>query len=84
MIVVGHPWDDEGAVSVGIMHQPVGTQACLVADIRLTPGNSGGPLADAHGNILGINCAIAGGLGCGATSDVIAEFLRKARVVVAA
>ena len=34
----------------------------IQADLRLAPGNSGGPLADLHGQVVGINSMIAGGL----------------------
>lgn len=77
VIAVGNPWDGEGAVSAGIVHRAVGMHLCVFADIRLAPGNSGGPLADAHGNVIGINSAIVDGLGCAVTSDAVAEFLRK-------
>ena len=77
VIAVGNPWDGEGAVSTGIVHRQAGAGLCVFADIRLAPGNSGGPLADAHGNVIGINSAIVGGLGCAVTSDTVAEFLRK-------
>lgn len=84
VIAVGNPWDGEGAVSAGIVHRPVGTELCVFADIRLAPGNSGGQLADAHGNVIGINSAIVGGLGCAVTSDAVAEFLRRAGIAEAA
>ena len=43
----------------------------LVADIRLAPGNSGGPLADARGRIVGINSMIVGGLGVAVSIDAV-------------
>jgi S1-C subfamily serine protease len=49
----------------------------LVADIRLAPGYSGGPLADATGAIVGINSMIIDGLGCAVTSDTVDRFLRR-------
>jgi serine protease Do len=52
----------------------------LFADIRLAPGNSGGPLTDAHGNVIGINCAIVNGLGCAVTGDAVGEFLSTAGI----
>lgn len=78
VIAVGNPFDGEGAVSTGILHRPPGTSPFLYADIRLAPGNSGGPLADAEGNVIGVNSAIVNGLGCAVTSDAVREFLTKA------
>jgi serine protease Do len=76
LIAVGNPWDGEGAVSAGILHRAAGKQPVIFADIRLAPGNSGGPLADAQGNVVGINSAIFRGLGCAVTSDAVKEFLK--------
>jgi len=84
VIAVGNPWDGEGAVSAGILHRAVGKQPVIFADIRLAPGNSGGPLADAHGNVVGVNSAIFRGLGCAVTSDAVKEFLAGAGVTEAA
>jgi serine protease Do len=80
VIAVGNPWDGDGAVSAGILHRAAGTQPVIFADIRLAPGNSGGPLADAQGNVIGINSAIFRGLGCAVTSDAVLEFLARAGV----
>ena len=84
VIAVGNPWDGEGAVSAGIVHRAAGTQPVIFADIRLAPGNSGGPLADARGNVVGVNSAIFQGLGCAVTSDAVKEFLKGAGVSEAA
>jgi serine protease Do len=51
------------------------SQKWIVADIRLAPGNSGGLLADARGEVLGINTAIAGGLALAIPSQEIESFL---------
>jgi serine protease Do len=83
VIAVGNPWDGEGAVSAGILHRAAGKQPVIFADIRLAPGNSGGPLADAHGNVIGINSAIFRGLGCAVTSDAVQEFLVRSGVLEA-
>jgi serine protease Do len=45
------------------------------ADVRLAPGNSGGPLADAAGRVIGINTMIAGGLALAIPSNVVQDFL---------
>lgn len=37
--------------------------ALVRADVRLLPGNSGGPLADAAGRVVGVNTMVVNGLG---------------------
>ena len=80
VIAVGNPWDGLGAVSTGVVHHALGDQPWLTADIRLAPGNSGGPLADAQGNVVGINSMIVNGLGRAVSSDAVNAFLRRARL----
>ena len=80
VLAVGNPFDGFGAVSTGIVHQPVGASPWLVADIRLAPGNSGGPLADSQGNVIGVNSMIVGGLGWALTSDSVRAFLQRERL----
>jgi serine protease Do len=84
VIAVGNPMDGEGAISTGIIHTPPGKRPFLFADIRLAPGNSGGPLADAQGNVIGINSAIVNALGCAVTSDAVRQFLQHAGLAEAA
>lgn len=45
------------------------------ADIRLYPGNSGGPLLDAHGRVVGVNSMVGGGLGFAIPSNTVQRFL---------
>ena len=47
----------------------------IQADIRLYPGNSGGPLADARGRVVGINAMIGGGLAFAVPSANVKQFL---------
>jgi serine protease Do len=77
VIAIGNPWDGVRAVSTGIVHHAVGNAPWLIADIRLAPGNSGGPLADAQGNVVGVNSMIVGGFGCAVTSDSVESFLHR-------
>ena len=74
VVAVGHPMGEAGAVSLGIVHRAApGT--LIEADIRLAPGNSGGPLADAAGHVVGINCMVANGMGIAISTAAIQRFL---------
>jgi len=77
VLASGNPNGDSGAITTGIVHHAVGKAPRLFADIRLAPGYSGGPLADATGAIVGINSMIIDGLGCAVTSDTVDRFLRR-------
>lgn len=46
-------------------------------DIRLAPGNSGGPLADTRRRIPGVNSMIVGNLRRAVTSDAVEDFLLR-------
>jgi serine protease Do len=39
-----------------------GAYSWVQADVRLAPGNSGGPLADAAGRVIGVAAMIVAGL----------------------
>jgi serine protease Do len=81
VLAAGNPLGLVGAVATGIIHAiaPLrhGMRDWVRADIRLLPGNSGGPLADAHGHVIGINSMVAGGLGLAVPSNVVTRFLRN-------
>ena len=55
----------------------MGRERWIGANVRLAPGNSGGPLADAQGRVIGINTAIVNGLGVAVPSNAAADFLRR-------
>ena len=82
VIAVGNPLGVVGAAAVGIVHQVEANDGdrgprWIRADVRLAPGNSGGPLADARGRVLGVNAMIYNGLGMAVPSTAIARFLRR-------
>lgn len=83
VIAAGNPWGQLGAVSSGIVFSKNGAAVdglatrgkAIRADLVLAPGNSGGPLADAEGRVLGINAMIAGGMAVAIPSNTVTEFL---------
>lgn len=62
VIAIGNPLGFIGAASTGVVQQfPVHKfedRSWVVSRLRLAPGNSGGPLANAHGEVVGINTMI--------------------------
>jgi serine protease Do len=79
VLAAGNPLGVVGALATGIIHAaPKNTPRQWVqADIRLAPGNSGGPLANAQGIVIGINTVvIAGGLALAIPSNTVERFLR--------
>jgi serine protease Do len=84
---VGHPGGVRGALTAGIVHavgpMAPGGRSWIQADLRLAPGNSGGPLADARGRVLGLNAMIAGGLAFAIPLAAVQRFLGRARAAAA-
>ena len=82
VVALGNPLGIPGALALGVVHalEPghAGRPRWIRADIRLAPGNSGGPLADAHGRVVGVNTMIAGGLGIAVPVTTVARFLSEA------
>jgi serine protease Do len=73
VVAVGYPFGLTGAMTAGIVHQR--TARFVVADVRLAPGNSGGPLADAVGRVVGVNSMVAGGLALAVPAEIVRAFL---------
>jgi serine protease Do len=79
-IAIGNPMGFIGALATGVIHgvgpiPRLGSQSWVQADVRLAPGNSGGPLADARGRIVGINTMVAGRLALAIPSNAVRDFL---------
>jgi serine protease Do len=84
VVAIGHPFGVRGAVTAGIIHAiaPMrrGGAPCILSDVRLAPGNSGGPLADAAGRVLGLNAMIVGRLAVAIPMGRVSDFVRAAGV----
>jgi len=83
-IAIGNPLGFVGALTNGIVHAVgplpgLGPQSWVQAGVRLAPGNSGGPLADAAGRVIGINTMVAGQLALAIPSNAVADFLSGRR-----
>jgi len=79
-IAIGNPMGFVGALATGVIHavgplRGLGRQTWVQADVRLAPGNSGGPLADARGRVVGINTMVAGRLAFAIPSNAVHYFL---------
>lgn len=83
VLAMGHPLGIKGAMTMGIVHAVGGASRgpdrWVRADVTLAPGNSGGPLTDALGQVVGINSMIAGGLALAVPSSSVERFLSGAQ-----
>jgi serine protease Do len=85
-LAVGHPWGQRDFVTAGIV-SALGaamrgngreTVPIIRTDARLAPGNSGGPLVNASGAVIGINTMVVGGdQGVAIPSHVIEGFVNR-------
>lgn len=78
VVALGHPFGVAGALSIGIVHAvPHAEESWIEADIRLAPGNSGGPLATLDGTVIGINSMIVRGLGIAVAAKTVRAFVAQ-------
>jgi serine protease Do len=82
LVAVGHPFGIRGALTTGIVHaldsRGRASRSWIQGDLRLGPGNSGGPLADARGRVVGINAMIVGGLALAIPASEVTRFVQAA------
>lgn len=80
VLALGHPFGVANALSLGVVHR-LGTGAAgdrwIRADIRLAPGNSGGPLANSAGEVIGLNTLVMSGLAHAIPVTVVQRFLNE-------
>ena len=79
-LAIGNPLGFVGALSTGVIHAVgrlpgLGAAVWVQANLRLAPGNSGGPLANAFGEVIGINAMVAGRLALAIPSTTVKNFL---------
>jgi S1-C subfamily serine protease len=97
VVAVGNPLGFSGSITAGVVSglgralpARVGSATRIVenviqTDAALNPGNSGGALADGHGDVVGVNTAVAGiGLGLAVpvnstTRKIIAALMSEGR-----
>lgn len=81
VMAIGNPLGITGAITTGIIHnsgdKSFTHRNWIQADIALAPGNSGGPLINAQGQVIGINTMIVNGKGFAVPSNVVQQFLQS-------
>jgi serine protease Do len=87
VFAVGHPWGVPAAAAGGIVigvgrgfpQVPGPDREWMVVDVALRPGNSGGPIVDAEGRVVGISTMMAGPeVGVAVPAHVVQEFVSEA------
>lgn len=88
VLALGHPWGVMGAATAGVVID-VGVplemaqlgRELIQVSLHVRPGNSGGPLVDVDGRLVGINMMMAGpDVGLAVPVHVVKSFLHRALV----
>nr|MCU0649240.1 trypsin-like peptidase domain-containing protein [Gemmatimonadaceae bacterium] len=80
VLAVGAPLGVPQALALGVVHGVLRDDhdvRAVRSDVKLMPGNSGGPLTDARGHVVGINTLVMQGLGVAVSSETVQRFLRE-------
>lgn len=84
---IGHPWGSVGTVSAGVVGgigEPRGfgrgsSARYVRSDVALAPGNSGGPLLNADGEVVAINAMISGRMALSIPSNAASAWAAAGR-----
>jgi serine protease Do len=88
ILAVGNPFGVRGAATLGIVSAASGgaigwgraQREIVQADVELAPGNSGGPLADSSGRVVGIaSMIVSPGIAVAVPTHVVNRFLAAVR-----
>ena len=94
VLAMGHPWGVQGAATGGVVigvgsgwpfpegkgwpEIPRSHREWIMVSLPLRPGNSGGPLIDAEGRLVGINTMMSGPeIGMAVPVNMVKGFLRR-------
>ena len=81
VFAVGHPWGRRGAVTAGIVSglgtvgRHFGRARYVQSDAYLAPGNSGGPLVNVRGEVVGVNSMVFGGYALAIPSNTVGAWV---------
>ncbi len=91
VMAIGHPWGQRNTITTGVISGlgtaitrsdhggERGSVPVIRTDAGLAPGNSGGPLVNAAGGVIGLNTLLVGGdLGVALPSHVVEVFVSTA------
>ena len=93
-IAIGNPLGLERTVTAGVVSavnrnpRGISLDGLIQTDAAISPGNSGGPLVDSHGRVIGINTAVLSGAGASGlgfavpinlANDVVQQLLTTGR-----
>jgi serine protease Do len=85
ILAVGHPFGVTGNATLGIVSGTGGSlwlgqaqRELLQADVELAPGNSGGPLADMSGRVVGVaSMIVSPGIAVAVPGHVVERFVAR-------
>ncbi len=88
VFAIGSPFGLSGTLTTGILSR-VASNGDLQTDARLNPGNSGGPLLNSHGEIIGVNKSILSpdgrsntGIGFATSAPIAKEFISRSAAYI--